>query len=244
MKRKSKFFKFLRKIVLFFYGKRKFIGLENIPNEPSIIVGNHSQAHGPLVAELLFPYPKYTWCIGQMMNRKEIPEYAMQDFWPYKKKSVRWFYKIIAHIIARPFAYVFSNADCIGVYKDARLMNTFKQSIAGLKDGRHIIIYPECHTPYNEIVYEFQDNFIDLARFYYKSTGKELSFVPMYIAPKLKTVVLGNPIKYRAEIPVAEQKNVICEYLKGEITSLAKGLPMHTVVPYANIPKKQYPKSK
>ena len=33
-------------------------------------------------------------------------------------------------------------------------------------------------------------------------------------------------------------------YLKNEITKLAKDLPVHTVVPYLNIKKKDYPKSK
>ena len=243
-KKKSKFYKFLKKIVRCFYGKRKFIQLENIPSSPSIIVGNHSQAHGPLVAELLFPLPKETWCIGEMMSRKEIPDYAMKDFFPYKKKSSLWFYKIISRLIARPFAFIFSNADCIGVYKDARVMSTFKQSISALKDGKHLIIYPECHTKYNEIINQFQLNFIDVARMYYKNTGVELDFVPMYIAPKLKTVVFGKPIKYDHTLPAEQQKLRVSEYLKEQITALAKSLPTHTVVPFDNIAKKDYSKSK
>ena len=33
----------------------------------------------------------------------------------------------------------------------------------------------------------------------------------------------------------------ICSYLMKEITEIARGLPKHTVVPYRNIPKKEYP---
>ncbi len=243
-KKKGKFFLFLESMVRFFYGKKEFVGLENIPDEACVIVGNHSQIHGPLTAELLFPKKKYIWLIGHMMSAKEIPAYAMEDFWPYKPKSTRWFYKIVAHIIAPLFAYLHRNADGIGVYKDMRIMNTFKQSVTGLKEGAHIIIFPECHTPYNEIVNEFQDNFVDVARLYYKSTGKELNFVPMYNAPKLKKVVFGKPIKYNANAPVEEHKKEIRDELKQAITNLAKELPVHTVVPYANIKKKDYPKSK
>ena len=33
--------------------------------------------------------------------------------------------------------------------------------------------------------------FIDIAKLYYKKTGKELSFVPMYIAPEAEEDLLG-----------------------------------------------------
>ena len=242
--KKPPFFRFLKWLVGVCYGKKDFAGLENIPKEPSLIIGNHAQVHGPFVAELWFPKKKRIWLIGQMMSAKEIPAYAMQDFWPYKKKSVRWIYKIFSYIIAPLFSYVFKNVDGIGVYKDGRIIKTFKQSVEALKDGAYVIIFPECHTDYNHIVNEFQTNFVDVARLYYKNTGKELSFVPMYNAPKLKLTVFGNPIKYDHLAPIEEQRVKICEYIKKEITRLAEELPVHVVVPYANIKKKDYPCSR
>ena len=243
-KKKRLFFRFLEKVVDIVYGKKQLIATEKIPNEPCVIVGNHAQIHGPLIAQLHYHRKKYIWLIGHMMSVKEIPKYAMQDFWPYKPKSTRWFYKCLAFILAPLLAYVHINADGIGVYRDTRIINTFKQSVAGLKEGADIIIFPECHTPYNEIVNEFQDNFVDIARLYYKNTGKNLSFVPMYNAPKLKKSIFGEPIKYDHTMQADEQRKVICDYLKREITNLAKSLPVHTVVPYANVKKKEYPKSK
>ena len=85
---------------------------------------------------------------------------------------------------------------------------------------------------------------MDIARLYYKKTGKELQFVPMYIAPKLKTMYLGAPIRFQADQPMDEQREKICTYLKEKITEIAVALPVHTVVPYANLPKKDYPKNR
>ena len=243
-KHKGLFFRFIRKIACFFYGKRKFIGLENIPNEPCVIVGNHAQLNGPLTAELKFPYKKKTWCIGNLMHLKEAPQYAFEDFWGYKPKRVQWFYKWLAYILSPLLVYLHTNADTIGVYKDNRVLSTFKKSVRALKNEEHIILYPECHTPYNNIVNEFQTRFVDIARLYYKETGKELSFVPMYIAATLKSVVFGHPIRYDSCVPIEQQRQDVCEYLKNQITQIAQGLPVHTVVPYANISKKNYPKSK
>jgi len=243
-KKKNIIYKGLAKTISFFYGKKKIIGFENIPQDACIIVGNHCQMHGPLLAELKLPFKKYTWCAGQMMKLKDVPAYAFQDFWSLKPKWTHWFYKMLAYLIAPLAVFIFSNADTIGVYKDQRIMSTFKKSIKGLNEGANIIIFPECYTKYNEIVYEFQTNFIALAHLYHKKTGKELSFVPMYNAPKLKTVCFGKPIKYDSTSTIDNQKKEICDYLKNEITSLAKQLPPHTVIPYPNIRKKDYPKSK
>ncbi len=243
-KRKGLFFRFIRRIANFFYGKRKFVGIENIPQKPCIVVGNHAQLNGPLTAELKYPYKKQTWCVGALMNMKEAPAYALRDFWGYKPKKSQWFYKILAYIVSPLLVYLHKNADTIPVYKDNRALATFKKTGRALKEGNQIIVFPEFHKPFNEIVNEFQDKFVDVARLHFKDTGEELEFVPMYIAAKLNTVVFGKPIKYDNEMPILEQRKVICDYLKQQITAMAKELPVHTIIPYANIPKKQYPKSK
>ncbi len=241
MKKQGPFFKFLRKTLSFFYRKTKFIGLENIPKEPSIIVGNHAQIHGPFIAELQMPFKKNIWCAGEMLDKNAIPDYAMKDFWPYKPKRVRWFYKGVSKVVAAPLlSYIYNRVDVIPVYHDNRVILTFKRTVECLKKGAHIVIFPEYHKPFNQIIYEFQQSFVEIARLFFKNTGKRISFVPMYNAPKLKTVVFGKPIEYDQKIDIVEQKNSICNYLKNEITSLAKSLPVHKVVPYANIPKKQW----
>ena len=94
---------------------------------------------------------------------------------------------------------------------------------------------------YNNIVYEFQEGFVDIARLYYKRTGQELSFVPLYIAPKLRKMYLGTPIRFCADAAKEEEPRRICHYLMEEITAMARALPEHTVIPYRNIPKKYYP---
>ena len=244
MKKQTKPFKFYKKIVAFFYGKVKFHGLENIPEEPSLIIGNHAQAHGTFMAELYFPGRKGIWCIGTMMDKKLIPEYAKEDWWKYKKKKSMWFYNFIARLLAPLVAYVHNRAKTIAVWHDARAINTFKNTVKVLKEGCNVIIFPEHHVPYNDIVNEFQDKFIDVARLYYKNTGKCLSFVPMYTAPMLRSVYLGKPIKYDPAIEIEAQRDIIRTYLVNEITAIAKSLPPHKVVPYANVSKKDYPMSR
>jgi len=234
-------YRIIRFFIWLFYPKITIEGLENLPAEPCIVVGNHAQVNGPFCGELYFPGKRKIWCAHQMMHAKEVPQYAFTDFWSGKPKGMRWFYKLLSYVIAPFCACVFSNANTIPVYRDNRLLTTFKQTISALEDGANVIVFPECYEPYNHIVYQFQEHFIDVAKSYHKRTEKELSFVPVYIAPKLKKVYLGKPITFDPDAPVEEQRQRICNYLMDEITQIAVHLPKHTVVPYPNIPKKDYP---
>jgi len=243
-KKPSRMYKFIKWLVWVFYPKMEVAGQENLPQEPAIIVSNHAQMNGPIACELYFPGRRYTWCAGQMMHLKDVPEYAFQDFWADKPKYIRWFYRLLSYIIAPLSVCVFNNADTIGVYHDTRIISTFKTTVKRLSEGANVVIFPEHDAPHNQIVCQFQDRFVDVAKLYYKRTGKELPFVPMYIAPDLKGMYLGKPIRYRADNAVEEERRRICEYLMGEITDIARSLPEHTVVPYHNIPRKQYPSSR
>ena len=138
-------------------------------------------------------------------------------------------------------ADLINNANTIGVYHDNRILSTFRQTVQQLQQGSSVVIFPEHDVKHNHIVYDFQDKFIDIAKLYYKKTGKELSFVPMYIAPKLKKICLGKPVQFCAAKPMDAERSRICTYLMDEITAIAEALPEHTVVPYRNIPKKEYP---
>ena len=240
-KKTSLLFRVIKWLARVFYIKYEVEGLENLPDEPCIVVGNHTQMHGPLASELYFPGHSYTWCAGQMMNLKEVPEYAFADFWSQKPQYTHPVYKLLSYLIAPLAVCIFNNANTIGVYRDGRIITTFKETVKRLNEGASVVIFPEHDVKYNNIVYEFQEGFVNIARLYYRRTGKELAFVPLYIAPKLHKMYLGKPIRFNAAAPKGEEPKRICSYLMDEITQIARSLPEHTVVPYRNIPKKYYP---
>lgn len=237
------FYKFVKWLVWAFYPKFKVEGMENLPDEPVIIVGNHSQTNGPVFSELHLPIPHQTWCQGEMMHLKETPEYMFNDFWGQKSRFSQPFYKALAYLLSPLAAFVFKNANTIAVYNDARIMATFKASVRYLCEGESIVIFPEHDVKYNNIIYDFQDKFISLARLYYKKTGKALKFVPLYIARNLKTAYIGKPIEF---CPESEKDAELCrikQYLMDNVTLLASSAPEHIVVPYRNIKKRTYPKN-
>lgn len=236
-------YRLIRWLVWLFYPKTKVVGEENLPEDAAIVVGNHAQMNGPITAELYLPGAHDTWCASQMMVLKEVPDYAFTDFWSGKPKSVRWFYRGLSYVIAPLSVCIFNNARTIPVYRDARIVKTFKLTLSALESGKSVVIFPEHYQPYNSILNDFQDRFIDVARQYYKRTGRRLAFVPLYNAPTLKTMYLGAPVRYDPEQAPAAERLRIKQELMERITALALSAPPHTVVPYANIPKKQYPRN-
>jgi len=243
-KKYSPFWPLAKWLVKVFYGKMEVTGSENIPSHPCILVANHAQMNGPIVCELHLPFKRYTWCAGEMMKWKEVPAYAFRDFWSYKPKYTHWFYKLLSYLITPIAVFVFNNAETIPVYHDTRAIQAFKLTLKALERGTSVVIFPECNTPHNSIIYDFQDKFIDLARMHHKRTGQAISFVPMYIAPSLKKTVIGAPIAFDPACPMEQERERIKTALMDSITGLAKALPRHRVVPYRNVAKKDYPMSK
>jgi len=245
-KNPSLLYRLIKGAVRLCYPKIEVVGAEHLPQEPVMIVGNHCQLHGPIACELYAPGKCYTWCAGEMMRLREVPAYAYEDFWSHKPRWSRWFYRLLSYLIAPLSVCVFNNADTIAVYHDTRLIRTFRDTVARLQEGASVIVFPEHDGPahdqtYNHILSPFQDKFVDIARSYYRKTGRELAFVPLYIAPRLRKLYLGTPIRFRADAPIEEERQRICQYLMEQITLTACALPPHTVVPYRNIPKKYYP---
>lgn len=235
------FYRVIYRVIWMLSPKYTVYGAEKLPDEPCVIIGNHCQMYGPIAAEQYLPRPHYVWCIGEMMNRKEVPAYAFQDFWSMKPKATRWFYRLLSHLIAPLAEYVFTNAHTIPVWHDARVMTTFRKSVELLKDGADMVIFPEKAEPYNEILWQFQEHFADLAQLYRRRTGEAVCFVPMYTAPKLKSIHFGEPVRYDPQAPENEERTRICSAMMEAISDLASALPQHTVIPYPNIPKCRYP---
>ena len=199
-------YRVLRFFIDLFFPNYRIVGLENLPGEPCIVVGNHCQMSGPLLSELRLDFPHETWCAGEMMRWNEVAHYAFLDFWSFKPRWTHPFFRLLSHLITPLAVCLFNNAHTVPVYHDARLRNTYRQSVACLEDGESLVIFPEKNEKYNHILYAFQDKFIDTARFYYKKTGKCAPFVPLYIAPALRTALIGRPLAFDPTAPVETER--------------------------------------
>ncbi len=233
-------FYIIRALIRLFYGKVTVEGLENLPERDAILVANHCQMHGPIVGELFLPRSVYIWCAGSMMHAREVPRYAFTDFWSQKPAWTHPFYKALAVLITPLSVCLFNNARTVAVYRDARIVSTFKETVRLMKEGKNILVFPERDEVNNNILYAFEENFVDVARLYQRRFGRSPVFVPVYIAPDLKTAYIGKGTPFDPAAEPAAERHRICTFLTDAITETARALPAHWVIPYRNIPKKNY----
>jgi len=242
--KQTRMFRFYYHLVKAVFPKYTTVGEENLPDEPCLIVGNHTQMNGPIAGELYTPGEHWIWCAGEMMNKDEVAEYAFRDFWSLKPRWQQPFYRLLSKLIVPVSVCVFNGAHCISVYHDHRLFATFRRTAELVAEGNSVVIFPERNVRYNNILCDFQEGFVDVALFIYKKTGHRVAFVPEYVCPAFRTLNFGKPVYFDPENPLKEERVRIKKYLMDEITRIASELPEHTVVPYLNVPKKDYPKNK
>ena len=230
----------IRRSVSALYRRYRIQGLEHLPREGCVLVGNHCQAHGPLVGELRLPFPRKTWCASEMMERDEVADYAFRDFWSQNPKWTHPFYRLLSHLIVPLAVLLFNHAETIPVYRDSRLLSTFRETLRCLEEGRSVLIFPEQDKRCNHILDDFQEHFIDVAKLWHRRSGKALAFVPMYICPALRVICFGKPVIYDPAAPIEAERERIKGELVQRITALAEALPRHRVVPYRPQPKKYW----
>lgn len=233
IKKPKLFFKFIRFFIRKGYKEVKIIYEQELNHDrPIVYISNHCQIHGPLAFHLTLGKTSRIWCTQEVFFWKTLPEYAFLTFLKgyEKKKSVQWLYRILSYLIAPLLIVVFRGADAIPVYRDARLLTTYKKSAETILEGLDIVIFPECPDPLNDFINVFNPGFVDIARFMKLKAKKEIVFVPCYYAPELRTIKIGSPVEYDYSRKIDEQRKELLTKLQDEVTRLGKSLPEHKPV--------------
>lgn len=201
------------------------------PDEPIVLIGNHSSVRGPIMLTLDDPRPHRTWAIHSASDRAQAASYAYHDIFFGNSRRVKWFWRIPAAILGVALPPLLIQSGTIPVYHDSRILSTLRESIRAMQEGSDIVIFAESPVRYSEYVNELQPGFTDLARLWYKKTGKRLAFYPFYAEKKNRVIAVGKPIVFDPDLPAHHQQQ-IAEYLRDEIDRLGRSLPPHTPVPF------------
>lgn len=213
---------FIRKLEYHFQGER--------PQEPSLLIGNHTKSFAPLATQYTYPDNVRTWSVAAFLDTKQCKELFRRRILVNIKyeKLFRFLLPLIAPFLVM---YYKRHLNPIPIFRDLKILNTFNMSIKTLQAGSHIALYPELRDiKFNQYICGFETGFVYLAYNYYIETGKKLKFFPFYCAPALRQTHFGNPIEYNPDIPIKERAVMIAEYLQAEITRVAESLPPHRII--------------
>ena len=224
------------KVILFILRplyRHKILGRGNVKLDediPCVFVCNHGEIYGPVVSTLYVPYSFRPWVAYEMVDRKAITDRTMngvfQHVQGFRRKMLHW----LMVYVGSPFlAWIMRSVDCIPVYHDnpRKLMQTFRETIAAMETGDNILLFPENadtssdHRYVREGVSEFFTGFTMIGQMYSSKTGKCPLFIPLYADKRKRTITFGVPTRYNADVPPNEEKERLCDYLRGEMLRMA-----------------------
>lgn len=211
----------------------KIKGKENIHLDediPCVFVCNHGEIYGPIVTNLYVPYSFRPWVTYEMMDRAVVADRVCNGTLKDFKWLPAWLCHLLVDRIAAPvLVWIMKSVDSIPVYHDnpRKLMQTFRETTAAMEAGDNILLFPEnaatseTRRYLREGVSEFFTGFTMIGQLYYNKTGKCPLFVPLYANKRKRTITFGVPTRYNPDLPVNEEKERLCNYLRVEMLRVA-----------------------
>lgn len=193
---------------------------EPFDGEACVFVGNHAGAFGPIDMCVKFPLRDqcFTWMNADVLDPKLVPAYVRQDYWWKPGCKLEPLYNAtLPYMAAAVLPPILRLAPTVPVYHDMRVMTTMRQSIRHLKEGHHLVIFPEQPSGYQSHHDWINTGFLQIAPMYYKATGKVLKFYPVHLDYRKHTFKIAKPIAFDPTRTIDEQTPELVEVL-------AKGL--------------------
>lgn len=216
----GKLFNFLGPVARPFLRVRDALWAEPLGDEPVIFLANHMGAMGPMYMAITFPLRENVaiWCNEGMMDEKLIVDYIRHDWWWEPESKLAPFYSATIPYIAKAIVpKVLRSAPTIPVYRDARVMSTMRASLKALKEGKHIVIFPELPDGHDSHAEHLQMGWLNLTTLYKRATGKDIKMMPVYIDEATRLFRVGKAITVDPDKPLAEQEERIERYIAAGI---------------------------
>lgn len=201
-------------------------------DEPIVYVANHSADAGVMYMGLYFDRPFRPWATHCIIEEGITPNYIFHDFFFGRQYKTKWPCRLLSRIVTVMLRPLIIAQNPIWVYRtDSRIMTTYKESIATLKDGQNITIFAESPIKKGRFVNKLNEGIVDLGMFAYKALGRDIAYCPVYIpAGGLDVIKVGTPIHFDHTAPIAAERQRITQYLEDSIESMGASLPEHKVV--------------
>lgn len=210
----KRLFRAIRKIVCWLTPKMETVWETPFAGGRSVFVCNHDRAYGPIAMCGHFELSKdiRPWINAQVLSARQTPGYVRSDFWwnpdkwysPILSRTIVYFYALILPPILR-------GSDGIPVYHDASVVATLKQSVKYLRDGKHLLLFPERPTGYCLYDDKIIDGFVSIGRLTYARTREAVDFYPSYVDWPKHKIYIGTPISYDPSTDYKMQTKTIAD---------------------------------
>ncbi len=210
------------------------VGAENIPSEAALFCPNHAKLVGPFAMEVVHKRSYRVWSVSRMLEPKDFSNHIVTNVFPNSKGLGRKLLYALAVTLSYPFTRLMLSYEPIPVYKDTRVLNTFRKSAATIQEGKDIVLFPECKDLAEGYQYVNQvvGGVAIAAKECFKVCKRPISIVPVYVCQSLKKVIYCKPIVVDNMANFKEQTATIIAHIMDEIENAGKSLPPHRITPY------------
>lgn len=180
-------------------------------DEARVFIANHYEIYGPFIVFLRFPFKFRPWTIDKMCDPKTIENHMRIGLYNNYKWIPKWVKFILLKTAKRLVLFAIKFAKPIPVSRDNLRANikTMQLSIDVLNKNQAIFIFPE-RNAVKEGVGEFMSGFEHLGKYYYQKTGKRISFYPVFISKKNRSMYIEEPIIFNPENdPNLEKERIV-----------------------------------
>ncbi len=190
-------FRLLMKLMKGRYKEPKFIYLGEKIGNGGIIISNHEGTDAPLSLEMYCDKPLRMWGAHEM-NSGVVKMYKYQTrVYYHEKKHWNLHLARLFCLIASPLTNLYyKGLDLISTYRDGRFIKTIRESIAALKEGDNIVIFPEDST--NGYLAQLEGlhlGFLVLAETCYRR-GMDVPVYVTYFNKEKLVYMIDKPILY------------------------------------------------
>ncbi len=199
----------------------KLIGKENVATSkfPSIFVCNHSQIYGPIAAVLNLPFYVKPWINNKMLDTDKISAHIQQGTFDRQKWLPKRLREKGGKIFGPVIAWAMKSTEPIPVYfnNSRDMLDMISKSVEALEADDNILIFPENPLATDgyvtEGVGEFFSGFVNIARDYYKKTGKSVTFYSIYVNKHKRTLSFSEGRTFDSAAPFKKEKEDITNEL-------------------------------
>lgn len=216
----KKSFLFLRGLLRTFMHPMTTQWEEPFEGGPAVFCPNHLGALGPIDMMVHFDLRDTArpWFNAGIADRKTAPAYVRQDFWWEPGCRLEPLYNAtLPYLAAAVLPPVLNTVPGVRVYHDMQVIKTFRQSVAILKDGEQLVIFPQQPAGYKSHHMWINKGFLQIAPMAQRTLGQAVKFYPVYIDHKAHVIHVRKPVAFDPERTLAQQEQEILD-------GLAKGL--------------------
>lgn len=213
----------------------RVLGRENLAGYEDgslVLICNHGEIYGPVVANLYIPVAFRPWVINSIMERDAIVEYLYEGTMIRQKWLPERFKKPLVRLLTPVLTWVFNSLEAIPVYrgKPHELMRTFRLTLEAMQAGDNVLIFPETGEPSKpgekgysaDNVGEMYTGFAMIGAMYYAKCGRLAAFVPVFANKRRRTLTIGHPVEYNPQNGANEEKTRIVQTLLKAMRDMAQ----------------------